>query len=89
MKKCPQCGREYNNTMIFRLDNGAELLYGPETLGADESATAIIAINNGPPAKGCRHETRRHQRATRSQMISLIFADLGPFWPVRACTYFT
>jgi hypothetical protein len=29
MKKCPQCGREYDNTMMFCLDDGAELLYGP------------------------------------------------------------
>ncbi len=29
MKKCPQCGREYDNTMSFCLDDGSELLYGP------------------------------------------------------------
>ncbi len=29
MKRCPECGREYDNTMMFCLDDGAELLYGP------------------------------------------------------------
>ncbi|HBE84076.1 MAG TPA: hypothetical protein PLN05_07410 [Pyrinomonadaceae bacterium] len=29
MKRCPRCGREYDNTMMFCLDDGAELLYGP------------------------------------------------------------
>jgi len=45
MKRCPQCGREYDNTMMFCLDDGAELLYGP---GASvEPATAILTE---PPA---------------------------------------
>ena len=53
MKRCPQCGREYDNTMMFCLDDGAELLYGPakSELGevaigfpnADEPATAILS----------------------------------------------
>ena len=47
MKKCPQCSREYDNSMSFCLDDGAELLYGPasgEALlpAADEPATAIL-----------------------------------------------
>ncbi len=42
MKKCPQCGREYDVSMMFCLDDGTELLYGPATLGADEPATAIL-----------------------------------------------
>ncbi len=29
MKRCLQCGREYDNTMSFCLDDGTELLYGP------------------------------------------------------------
>lgn len=32
MKKCPQCGRDYNDdSMSFCLDDGSELLYGPAT----------------------------------------------------------
>ena len=41
MKKCPECGREYDNTMSFCLDDGAELLYGPASM--DEPATAILS----------------------------------------------
>ncbi len=41
MKRCPQCGREYDNTMMFCLDDGAELLYGPASV--DEPATAILS----------------------------------------------
>ncbi|MBL8185121.1 MAG: tetratricopeptide repeat protein [Blastocatellia bacterium] len=40
MKRCPECGREYDNTMMFCLDDGAELLYGPASM--DEPTTAIL-----------------------------------------------
>ncbi len=40
MKKCPQCGREYDVSMMFCLDDGAELLFGPASM--DEPATAIL-----------------------------------------------
>ncbi len=42
MKKCPQCGRGYNDdSMSFCLDDGAELLFGPASM--DEPATAILS----------------------------------------------
>ncbi|MEO7539640.1 MAG: tetratricopeptide repeat protein, partial [Pyrinomonadaceae bacterium] len=41
MKKCPQCNREYDNSMSFCLDDGSELLYGPAF--GDEPATAILS----------------------------------------------
>src|SRR5687767_11264369 len=41
MKQCPQCGREYDCSMMFCLDDGSELLYGPAA--ADEPATAILS----------------------------------------------
>jgi len=40
MKRCPDCGREYDSSMMFCLDDGAELLYGPATV--NEPATAIL-----------------------------------------------
>jgi TolB-like protein/Flp pilus assembly protein TadD len=52
MKFCPECRREYDNTMMFCLDDGAELLYGPAMsvsrvapgIGrTDEEATAIFS----------------------------------------------
>ena len=45
MKQCPQCAREYDNSMSFCLDDGVELLYGPAAV--DEPATAILLQ---PPA---------------------------------------
>src|SRR5688572_23454326 len=52
MKQCPQCGREYDPSMMFCLDDGAELLYGPAPMG--EPATAILseprAVATGLPA---------------------------------------
>ena len=46
MKRCPDCGREYDLSMMFCLDDGAELLYGPAFI-MDEPATAILSV---PPA---------------------------------------
>src|SRR6185369_289470 len=40
MKKCSQCGREYDNSMSFCLDDGVELLYGPTS--SDEPATETL-----------------------------------------------
>ncbi len=42
MKRCPECGRNYNDdSMSFCLDDGSELLFGPASL--DEPATAILS----------------------------------------------
>ncbi len=54
MKRCPQCGREYDNTMMFCLDDGAELLYGPRRAdtpvrqSSDEPQTAILHSTAAP-----------------------------------------
>ena len=40
MKRCPECSREYDPSMMFCLDDGAELLYGPAN---DEPATAVLS----------------------------------------------
>ena len=57
MKLCPECGREYDNTMMFCLDDGAELLYGPAMsepgavatgFPSDEPQTAILHSTAGP-----------------------------------------
>ena len=58
MKRCPECGREYDNTMSFCLDDGAELLYGPAS--ADEPETAILSSPGGvvePPTAVYRRNT--------------------------------
>lgn len=53
MKKCPQCGREYDLSMSFCLDDGAELLYGP---ASNEPRTEIL------------HEPPASESATRAQI---------------------
>lgn len=45
MKRCPECGREYDATMMFCLDDGAELLYGPAS--AEGPSTAILRDTPG------------------------------------------
>lgn len=57
MKRCPQCGREYDSSMMFCLDDGVELLYGPAAV--DEPATAIL-YETGPQSEA----------ATRAQIYT-------------------
>ena len=65
MKKCPQCGREYDSSMMFCLDDGAELLYGP-AIGAEMAA----GIDNGPVTE-ILHETASPREAvTRAQVLA-------------------
>src|SRR5437763_771496 len=66
MKRCPQCGREYDLTMSFCLDDGSELLYGPalsEPLASeegqhDEPPTAVLYDAKGSSPAATRVETR-------------------------------
>ncbi len=47
MKRCPECGRNYNDdSMSFCLDDGAELLFGPATM--DGPATEILHSTAAP-----------------------------------------
>jgi TolB-like protein/Flp pilus assembly protein TadD len=58
MKQCPECGRDYDNSMMFCLDDGAELLYGPAS--GDEPATAILHETSSPgnaPTRAQMHTT--------------------------------
>src|SRR4030095_10649561 len=45
MKTCPKCRREYDMSMSFCLDDGAELLYGPTSATDSEPATAILSVD--------------------------------------------
>jgi hypothetical protein len=44
MKFCPECRREYDNTMMFCLDDGAELFYGPAS--GDEPGHILMRCND-------------------------------------------
>ncbi len=47
MKRCPECGRSYNDdSMSFCLDDGSELLFGPASM--DEPVTAILHSTAAP-----------------------------------------
>src|SRR5438445_10344319 len=47
MKRCPECGRNYNDdSMSFCLDDGTELLFGPASM--DGPATAILQATEPP-----------------------------------------
>ena len=53
MKKCPQCGREYDIGMMFCRDDGAKLLYGPASM--DEPTTAILPSTLFDAAKNIKN----------------------------------
>ena len=61
MKQCPECGRNYNDdSMMFCLDDGAELLYGPASV--EEPATAILHSTAAPgeaPTRAQIHMTEQ------------------------------
>ncbi|HEX3100240.1 MAG TPA: hypothetical protein VHQ01_00535, partial [Pyrinomonadaceae bacterium] len=75
MKRCPQCGREYDNTMMFCLDDGAALLYGPASM--DEPATAILSA---PPAvaDGLTRSTGESEAETAILQSSATAARMAP-----------
>jgi len=55
MKRCPECGRDYNDdSMSFCLDDGSALLFGPASgsVAGDEPATAILSGLGVPPSDG-------------------------------------
>ena len=66
MKRCPECGREYDNTMMFCLDDGAELLYGPARSEPGAVATGFPADE---PQTAILHSTAdRGEAPTRAQI---------------------
>ena len=90
MKRCPKCGREYDPSMAFCLDDGAELLYGPASKGgveaADEPATAILRDTSSPSDGATLVQTRTTDQTAiypsgqaidrRSSLPKLIVAGL-------------
>ncbi len=73
MKRCPQCGREYDKSMMFCLDDGAELLYGPAS--ADEPATAILHAT-APPG-----EAPTRTQVHLSEQTAVLSAGTGDIVP--------
>jgi adenylate cyclase len=49
MKRCPQCGREYDSSMMFCLDDGTELLYGPASVGSARTEVfSTVGVEDTP-----------------------------------------
>ena len=67
MKRCPECGRDYNDdSMSFCLDDGSELLFGP---ASDEPATAVLhetAALNEAATRAYIHTTGAEARSRES-----------------------
>jgi len=70
MKKCPQCGREYDTTMMFCLDDGAELLYGPASM--DEPVTAILSGLGAPPLGGSSSESATMAQVHTTEQTAIL-----------------
>lgn len=66
MKKCPQCGRDYDNTMSFCLDDGSELLYGPAK--SEPPASAGGQFDNEPQTAILHTTKSSSEAATRAQI---------------------
>jgi hypothetical protein len=78
MKKCPRCGREYDLTMSYCLDDGSELLYGP---ASDEPATAILpaGIASEAATRAQIHTTAAEPQDSKSDV-----SEKRSFWGGRA-----
>jgi TolB-like protein/Tfp pilus assembly protein PilF len=76
MKRCPQCGREYDNTMMFCLDDGAELLYGPGSI--DESTTVRFHLTDALGDGRTRHLMHTTGETDHSNAVAVLpFANLS------------
>ena len=65
MKRCPQCGRDYNDdSLSFCLDDGSELLFGPSS---DEPKTAILSE---APTRQQGGKTDQAEISTREETTS-------------------
>lgn len=79
MKRCPECSREYDNTMMFCLDDGAELLYGPASM--DGPATAILFESFASAVGEAKTEilNARESRSAEINSIAVLpFVNVSP-----------
>jgi TolB-like protein/tetratricopeptide (TPR) repeat protein len=82
MKRCPECGREYDDTMSFCLDDGSELLYGP---GDAEPRTLVLpgSLSRRPTSPATEFPTEEInprptlESAALNSIAVLPFANIG------------
>ena len=96
MKRCPQCGRDYNDdSLSFCLDDGSDLLFGPSS---DEPATAILSdaptrqqAGKTDPTEFARPGSpvplsaapRTFDKRSLIAVVALALIALGGFWGYR------
>lgn len=69
MKRCPQCGRDYNDdSLSFCLDDGSELLFGPAI--SNPSVSAAAQFDDGPETAILPGNAVRSEAATRHQVFT-------------------
>ena len=68
MKRCPTCGRDYNDdSLSFCLDDGSELLFGPGP--TDEPATAVLHSTADPAEALTRAQIHTTNQPTARQNV--------------------
>src|SRR5262245_18176988 len=72
MKRCPQCGREYDVSMTLCLDDGAELLYGPAT--TNEPATAVFSGSEAPTRMQLETESPQSAISKKTILVAIAIA---------------
>src|SRR6476660_1277127 len=74
MKRCPECGRNYNDdSMSFCLDDGAELLFGPAS--TDEPRTVIL------PSTAAAREAPTQEKFNTTDQTAILRAGSGDIDP--------
>lgn len=76
MKRCPQCGREYDVTMSYCLDDGSELLYGPAPV-ADQKTAILSAFDASENATSIFGGAVAAKRNAENSIAVLPFAHLS------------
>ncbi|HJS50685.1 MAG TPA: hypothetical protein VJ781_02185, partial [Pyrinomonadaceae bacterium] len=75
MKRCPDCGRDYNDdSLSYCLDDGSELLFGP---AFDDPRTAIFEADD--PTSEARTRPQIHTTNIPSDPGSTIDSGSRPF----------
>ena len=83
MKKCPECGREYDPSMMFCLDDGAELLYGP---ASEEPATAILNTSGSPSEAATLAQVRTTAEAHPADKTTSPMSSVSPRRAAKSLT---
>jgi len=87
MKRCPECGRQYDVTMSFCLDDGSELLYGPAK--GEPPASAGGLLHDSEPQTAILPATAALSEAATKAQIDSAKAWQADFPPRRGAKFST